>query len=273
MKTLRLILGDQLNYNHSWYKSKDKNIYYLIMEMRQETDYVTHHAQKVIGFFAAMYNFSRYLSKNGHEVIHLKINDKENTHSLSENLKYYFKKFKIEKFEYQSPDEYRLDKQLIDFCQSLKIKHAVYDTEHFLSDRNELSDFFKGKKTYLMESFYRHMRKKHNVLMQGDKPLGDQWNFDSENRKPFKGSFPGDLQKFYTKDFSEIWVEIKKAGIKCLGEANEKEFTWPVTRNESLKILNHFIEKLLPNFGTYQDAMTEKHWVLYHSRLSFALNT
>ncbi|MFN6037834.1 MAG: cryptochrome/photolyase family protein, partial [Bacteroidota bacterium] len=224
MKKLRLILGDQLNYNHTWYKKKDPDTTYLIMEMRQETDYVIHHAQKVIGFFAAMYNFSRYLSKNGHSVIHLKINDKENAQSLNENLNYFIKKLKIEKFEYQLPDEYRLDEQLNKFCQSLKIKFEVFDSEHFLSTRTELKNFFHGKKTFLLESFYRYMRKKHQVLMKGDKPVGEQWNFDSENRKPFKGNFPEGLQKFYPKDFSEIWKEIKKARVKCFGEPNEKEF-------------------------------------------------
>ena len=273
MKMLRLILGDQLNYNHSWYNKKEPEITYLIMEMRQETDYVLHHSQKVIGFFASMFNFSRYLLKNGHHVIHLKINDKENAQSLADNLNYFIKKLRIEKFEYQLPDEYRLDVQLKEFCESLNIRHEAFDSEHFLSTREELKDFFQGKKTFLLESFYRYMRKKYQVLMQGDKPLGGQWNFDSENRKPFKGKFPESLQKYYTKDFSVIWNEIEKAGIKCLGEPNEKEFIWPVTRKESLQILNHFIEHLLPNFGTYQDAMTEKHWILYHSRLSFALNT
>ncbi|MGB1371393.1 MAG: cryptochrome/photolyase family protein, partial [Flavobacteriaceae bacterium] len=43
MKTLRLILGDQLNENHSWFSSVDDQILYCIFEMRQETDYVQHH--------------------------------------------------------------------------------------------------------------------------------------------------------------------------------------------------------------------------------------
>ena len=57
MKKLRLILGDQLNSQHSWFHEKDENTIYCLFEMRQETDYVTHHIQKVIGFFAAMRNF------------------------------------------------------------------------------------------------------------------------------------------------------------------------------------------------------------------------
>jgi len=51
MKKLRLILGDQLNINHSWFKKADPNVVYCLFEMRQETDYVKHHIQKVAGFF------------------------------------------------------------------------------------------------------------------------------------------------------------------------------------------------------------------------------
>ena len=68
MKTVRLILGDQLNSNHSWFKDINENILYCIFEMRQETDYVIHHIQKVTGFFAAMRSFSKELKEKGHSV-------------------------------------------------------------------------------------------------------------------------------------------------------------------------------------------------------------
>ncbi len=52
--TVRLILGDQLNPQHSWFAAVHPQVVYLMMEVRQETDYVLHHAQKVISIFAAM---------------------------------------------------------------------------------------------------------------------------------------------------------------------------------------------------------------------------
>lgn len=81
MKTLRLILGDQLNIKHSWFKETNNDVVYCLFEMRQETDYVKHHIQKVIGFFAAMRQFSLDIESNGHNVIYLKIND-EKTHKV-----------------------------------------------------------------------------------------------------------------------------------------------------------------------------------------------
>ncbi|WP_039442374.1 cryptochrome/photolyase family protein, partial [Xanthomonas vasicola] len=56
--TLRLILGDQLNPQHSWFATRDAGVVYVLMEVREETDYVLHHAQKILAIFAAMRAFA-----------------------------------------------------------------------------------------------------------------------------------------------------------------------------------------------------------------------
>jgi deoxyribodipyrimidine photolyase-related protein len=50
---LRLILGDQLNATHPWFEKVDDNCLYVIAELHQETNYVTHHLQKVQAFFCS----------------------------------------------------------------------------------------------------------------------------------------------------------------------------------------------------------------------------
>jgi len=185
MKKLRLILGDQLNLNHSWFQLKDNSILYVMMEIRQETDYVKHHIQKILSFFAAMRDFAHTLESQGHTVLYIKLSDRHNTHSLTENLKKLIKAYDIDVFEYLLPDEYRLDQQLNTFCQQLSILHDKFDTEHFLTNRNTLNHFFKGKKTFRMENFYRMMRRRYHILLEGEKPLGGKWNFDLENRKKY----------------------------------------------------------------------------------------
>jgi len=135
---LRLILGDQLNYNHSWYEKVDKDTIYFMAEMRQETDYVVHHIQKVIAFFSAMRSFSKYLKEKGHQVIYYTLNEVKNTGKLTTNLQKIIESKSITMFEYQVPDEYRIDQQLNNFCTDLSIATKVYDTEHFLTSRTDL---------------------------------------------------------------------------------------------------------------------------------------
>jgi deoxyribodipyrimidine photolyase-related protein len=273
MKRLRLILGDQLNLNHSWYSSKDKDTIYCLFEMKQETNYVTHHITKIAAFFASMRCFADTLSKAGHQVIYYQIDDSNNLHTLENNIDSIISSHQIEKFEYQYPDEYRLDKQLEMYCKNLTIAHSSCDTEHFFTSRFELRDFFEGKNQLLMETFYRHMRKKHQVLLEDNKPIGGQWNFDKDNRKKWTGSpkVPDDFP--IKNDISSIINSIHKQGIKYIGTNIDNHILFPINREQSLEVLHYFFNYLLPNFGTYEDAMHSSESFLFHSRLSFSLNT
>ena len=220
MKILRLILGDQLNSTHSWFSKVDENVVYCLFEMRQETDYVTHHIQKIAGFFAAMRNFGNDLKNNHHNVIYFKINDKKNTQNLTQNLSLLFTENSIQKFEYQSPDEYRLDKQMSDFCKEINIESEVFSTEHFYTERNDLGTFFKGKKQFLMENFYREMRKKHQILMVNNQPEGGICNYDKSNRKKWHQEVFIPQQKNFDNDVTEIVKELEIASVKGIGKIN-----------------------------------------------------
>lgn len=272
MKTLRLILGDQLNIKHSWFKTKNDDVLHCIFEMRQETDYVKHHIQKVIGFFSAMRQFSEDLQALEHNVTYFKINDKKNTQSLVDNLSFLIEENKIERFEYILPDEYRLDQQLKEFCSGLNIESKPFSAEHFYTKREDVATFFKGKKQYLMENFYRDMRKKHDILMVGGQPEGGKWNFDKSNRNKWKGDVKIPTYKLFKNDVSEVLNNIKTANIETIGEFETKTFSYPISREQTLEQLNYFCENLLMHFGDYQDAMHTEEDYLFHSRLSFALN-
>jgi deoxyribodipyrimidine photolyase-related protein len=272
-KTLRLILGDQLNSKHSWYNTVDANITYLLMEVRTETDYAQHHIQKVVGFFAAMQAFATVLKENNHNVIYIYLNDKNNKQSFESNITTLINEHSFTHFEYQLPDEYRVDENLKKLSSKLSITYTIYDTEHFLTTRNEVGDFFKGKKTFLLENFYRAMRKKYNILMDADQPLNGQWNFDADNRKKLPANHKATAAFIFSNDVSDILAEIKKSNVKTIGNIDAANFIWPISRKQSLSLLHFFVTECLPLFGTYEDAMTPTEWSLYHSRLSFSMNT
>lgn len=274
MKTLRLILGDQLNHHHSWYQEKRDDVIYFMAEMRQETDYAQHHIQKVVAFFKAMRSFADMLKNEGHTVVYYQLDHPKNTQDLTKNLHQLIEEFEITASQYQLPDEYRLDEELVRFCESVTIPVTTIDTEHFMTTRTDLANFFKGKKLYTMEYFYRMMRKKYDVMMVNEKdPEGGKWNFDHSNRKKWKGDTLIPIEKTFDQDVSTIIAMINKAGVKTIGRIDEKNFAWPTTRIESLEVLNYFCENLLEYFGDYQDAMDPDQAYLYHSRLSFAMNS
>ncbi len=274
MKKLRLILGDQLNHKHSWYTEQNDEVYYFMAEMRQETDYVTHHIQKVVAFFVAMREFASWLEERGHHIIYYTLDTKENTQSLSKNLETLIKSHSFDKFEYQLPDEYRLDEELERFCDSIKIPTEHYDTEHFMTSRTDLAQFFKGKKQYTMEYFYRMMRKEYDIMIINEKePEGGKWNFDHSNRNKWKGDTLIPHERGFRKDVAHIVKLLEDSGVKTIGRIQNKHFNWPTSREDALSVLRYFCDHLLVHFGDYQDAMDPNQPYLYHSRLSFALNS
>jgi deoxyribodipyrimidine photolyase-related protein len=272
-KVLRLILGDQLNSSHSWFKEVDSNVTYVLMELRSETDYATHHIQKVVGFFAAMRAFADELIRLRHQVIYIKITDAHNHQSFAGNIQNLIQDKGFTHFECQLPDEYRVDRQLSDLAAQLNIPSSVYDTEHFFSTRQELAKFFEGKKLFIMENFYRYMRKKNNVLMDGEKPLTGQWNYDEDNRKKLPATHKPVAPLVFQNDVSHILTELQSTTITTIGTLDAQSLLWPINRAQSLQLLRFFVRHCLPLFGTYQDAMANNEWSLYHSRLSFSLNT
>ncbi len=273
-RSLRLILGDQLNHQHSWFDEVDDEVVYLFMEVRSETDYVVHHVQKVVAFFLGMRAFAKTLEGQGHRVKYLKLDDPSNKQDIPENLAMVADELKVEDISYQLPDEYRLDEMLKGFSESTNRKVTVCDTEHFMTSREDLATFFKGKKRYTMEYFYRDMRKRFDILMDSDgSPTGGAWNFDHDNRKklPAKVELP-ELRTFQS-DISDVLSMLEKQKVETLGTIDASNWVWPTTREEALETLANFVAERLQLFGTYQDAMTSRDPFLFHARISFAMNS
>jgi deoxyribodipyrimidine photolyase-related protein len=273
MKTLRLILGDQLNVRHSWFNKPDDTVCYLMMEILTETRYAPHHRQKVLAFFKAMRNFADALKQKGHIVQYLCIDDENNLQDFAANIQQLLASGKFSFFEYQEPDEYRLKTYFESFCHSSSVETKICGSEHYLTDKEEFQNFFKGKKTFVMEPFYRYIRKKCNILMDGKEPEGNQWNYDQQNRKPIPDKVKVPEIQNFTNSVEDLLPALKTMGIEGIGNADGVFLNWPLTREQAITALKDFTEKLLPNFGTYQDAMRAGDAFLFHSRLSFALNT
>lgn len=275
-KHLKLILGDQLNPKHSWFDFTDPDVVYVIAELHQETNYTKHHIQKITAFFVAMSDFAQHLENKGHRVCYLTLDDTQQYQDLTELIKALTSKYSSESFTFQRPDEYRLREQLCSMSNHLGLPVYETDTEHFLLPFEELPHHFKADTHVRMENFYRFMRKRFSILMNGSKPEGDAWNFDANNRKSFKKTDLKLIPKplVFENPADDYLQRIKNHKIKTIGEESAN-ISYPINREQSLVLLDFFCRHQLPNFGNFQDAMTVASpyaWSLYHSRLSFSIN-
>ena len=271
--TLRLILGDQLNPLHPWFGNADRSVVYVLMEVRQETDYVLHHAQKILAIFAAMRAFAAELRAAGHRVRYVALDDPSNRQSLTGNLDALAQHYGATRVEWQSPDEWRLDAQLQAWAATQPLQTAEVDSAHFLTSRHELAGLFKGRKQWLMEHFYRTMRRRFALLLDANgEPEGGQWNFDADNRKPWPGTPAEPLDARPLHDHSALWEMLQRCGVQSFGDPQAAQMRWPLNRAEALACLDAFIQTALPHFGDFEDAMSSNHTRLFHSLLSFALN-
>ena len=152
-------------------------------------------------------------------------------------------------------------------CQTVLLPNTQFLTGQFDPTPNPHSD-----RPYVMERFYREMRRHFGVLLEADgAPAGNQWNYDAENRKrlprgieiPVPRSFPPDAMT------RQVMNELEAAGH---GVGTTSGFDLGVTHADAEAALADFIEMRLPAFGPYEDAMSSRNSVLFHSTLSFYVN-
>ena len=275
-KQLRLILGDQLNALHSWFTKVDDDVVYVIAELHQEVNYTKHHIQKISAFFAAMAEFAKYLEQAGHRVCYLTLDETQSYQDLPHLLNALVTDYHCESITFQRPDEYRLWAQLSKLETEPEVTVYEVDSEHFLLPFEQLPEHFQSATHVRMENFYRFMRKHFAILMEGKKPMGGAWNFDANNRHAFKKA---DLKEIpapclFNNPVAPYLQRIQQHGINTIGHVADK-IDYPINREQSLQLLDYFCRYQLPQFGHFQDAMTQASpyaWSLYHSRLSFSIN-
>lgn len=270
-------MGDQLNIGTNLFKgfNKDKDVV-VIVESLEFARQHKHHKQKLIFQFAAMRHFASLLKKNKIKVHYVRLTDELSAKSFVEILKAVSVANKANELRVMEAADYECYEMQLQLSEILKIKVEIVDNDLFISTKEDIEKCFKGKKNHLMEHYYRYLRKKHNVLMQADeKPTGGSWNFDKENRKALpktlkKGFFP--VQPPIDRDeiLQEVIEQVEKFFPDHYGSS--ENFNYCVTREQALNQLNFFIDNALSLFGDYQDAMTEKNRILFHSLLSYTMN-
>ena len=273
MSTLRLILGDQLSREISSLEGCDPSKDIILMcEIWNEATYVKHHKKKIAFLFSAMRHFAEELKASGYRVEYTKLNDKDNTGFFKTEVERTLKKYKFDHIVVTHPGEYRVLQDIESWEAGFGIPVKIKLDNRFLCTTEEFSTWAKDRKQLRLEYFYREIRKKNSILMDGSDPVGGQWNYDSENRQPPKSGL--EIPEPYSNDTDDITREVMDLVAERFSDhfGDLEPFYFAVTRDQALQALYLFIEHRLKNFGTFQDAMIEGEPWMYHSHIGFYLN-
>ncbi|MCR2745616.1 cryptochrome/photolyase family protein [Limnobacter parvus] len=269
-----VVLGDQLDLkNPALLANPPETAHILMVESPAESTVVWVHKVRIALFLSAMRHFAEELRKAGYAVHYRKLGD-TGKHSLVEGIGSLCKQHGYTSIDMAEPGEWRLEQDFLGMAKTKGIKLRLLDDTHYLCTRAEFAKWASGYKQMRMEYFYREMRKRTGVLMEGAEPAGGKWNFDTENRSAFPKSGPGTISPpaaFEPDEITkEVFAEVEQHFPKHPGTL--ANFQWPVTREQALKALDTFIATRFTNFGNYQDAMWTNTPFGWHSLVSSSIN-
>ena len=266
---LVLILGDQLTPQLSALRAADRaRDTVLMVEATAEARYAPHHPKKIALVLGAMRKFADQLRAAGWQLRYVQLDDTENSGALETEVLRHAADLGTDQVILTQPGEWRLIQSLGD----LPLRVQMLPDDRFIASHADFEGWAKGRKELRMEYFYRMMRRKTGLLMEGDKPLGGRWNFDAENRKPLpKGKRPPAPMRFEPDAQQRAVLDLVAARFgDHFGDLHP--FWFALTRPQALAALDDFVTQALPFFGDYQDAMQDDHRFMYHAVISAYLN-
>ena len=170
-----------------------------------------------------------------------------------------------------------VDKHILNniYKYAKKIPVHVYDTPAFLETLADLEEYrnkHTNKKNYYHDmSFYRFQRRRLNILMDKDKPLGGKWSYDKENRNPYDDSYEeSKIRTYNNKYIREAKIYINKYFEDNFGD--HSLMYYPITFKESEDHLKYFLKHKMDNYGKYQDGVRTDIIFGSHSVISPMLN-
>ncbi|MDO1582204.1 cryptochrome/photolyase family protein [Rhizobium oryzicola] len=273
VRNLIFILGDQLSPELSSLDGADPERDHILMcEVMAEATYVRHHKRKIAFIFSAMRHFAEELRARGFQVRYVTLDDPDNGSSFGAELRRAVEALSPERIVVTEPGEWRVLEDIKSWQQLTGIPVEMRPDHRFLCAHADFRAWAEGRRELTMEFFYREMRRRTGLLMEGDAPVGGRWNFDAENRKPAKPDLLRPRRLSFSPD------ETTKTVLALVEErfgghiGSLKGFDFAVTRADAETALDAFIENHLPQFGETQDAMLSGDPFLNHALISFYIN-
>jgi deoxyribodipyrimidine photolyase-related protein len=266
---LILVLGDQLSPDMAALRAGDPARDVVVMaEVMGEGRHVPHHPQKIALILTAMRKFALVLQGLGWRVLYSALDDPDNSHTLPGEILRRAAEVGASAVIATRPGAWRV----IGLLDDLPLRVTQLPDDRFLCPQAWFDTWAQGRKVLRMEHFYREMRRRTGYLMEGDQPVGGQWNFDHDNRRPAR---PDLLRarppRFEPDDATRAVLALVEARFP--GHFGDlRPFGWATDRAGALLALDHFVTQALPRFGEEQDAMLRDDPTLSHSLLSPYVN-
>ena len=273
LRDLVVVLGDQLSRTYETIRDLDpERDAVLMMEVREESTRTPSSKQRTALFLSAMRTFASELAERDTPLRYVRLDDNANTGSFAGELERAIDDLSPERVRVIEPGARRVLETIEDVCDDADIELDVLPDTHFLCSTEEFMEWRADRKTLVMEHFYRSMRKKHDILMDGPAPAGGAWNYDKENRKAYARTPrpPAPYTPRHGAHVQDVIALINRDLPDLPGELDS--LPWPVSREQAKRALAKFIDERLPRFGDHQDAMWTGENTLYHSLISPALN-
>jgi deoxyribodipyrimidine photolyase-related protein len=272
-KSLILVLGDQLTPGLASLAAGDPARDIVLMcEVHEEATYVRHHKKKIAFLFSAMRHFAQELRGLGWTVDYRALDCKGNAGSFADEVALALKRHNASGVLVTEPGEWRVRAAVDGWAKSFGVPVEILADTRFICSRAEFNSWAEGRRQLRMEFFYRDMRRKTKLLMDGTEPEGGQWNFDHDNRKPAKGDLfmPEPFRVQRDQITNEVIALVKRRFGDHFGDI--EPFWFATTRADAEAAFDYFITHALARFGDFQDAMLRDEKFLYHSLISQYLN-
>ena len=276
MRHCILILGDQLTRDNPALDGFDIHRDRILMiEAPDESTRIWSHRARTVLFLSAMRHFAEALRADGWPVDYVALDATDaGAPTIAGRLQAVLRRSPPKKLLLCEPGEHALSGAIADAARSAGIPCDMFEDRHFLCNRTAFAQWARGRRELRMEYFYREMRRRHGVLMDGGQPAGGRWNFDADNRGAYPAAGPGEIPPPPRFEPDAITREVIALVIRCFPQnpGSLASFAWPVSRADALLALDDFVQHRLMRFGTFQDAMWTDTPFGWHSLLSAALN-
>lgn len=280
VRTLRLVLGDQLDPDLSALADVDAGVDAVWMaENDHEIRRVPTHRLRIAVFLSAMRHRRDAMRAEGLTVEYhgLAADPAEDRGSrFSDILAADLARLEPERVVLTRPGDFGVLDEIRRTVEAAGVEFELREDDRFLCALDDFRGWVEGRKRWVLEDFYRWMRKRTGVLMDAGEPVGGEWNFDAANREAFGSDGPGDLPprpSWPLDDVDRSVLELVAARYSDHPGRAERLSAWPRTPDHARELLTFFIDQLLPGFGDTQDAMWSDEVFLRHSGLALPLNT